>query len=615
MKLYHDSRSLDCRAPFGAVRCGDIVRLRVYCQGRPRAVNAVITLNNQPYTIPLQPDGRDGYELRFAAPATPRLLWYYFAAVMENGQTEYLGNARDGLGGVGETYASAPPSFQLTVYARDYAPPAFLREGVMYQIFPDRFCRSRAPRYTREDIYLHENWDEAPLALFDPRNGDTHSRDFFGGDLQGIISKLDYLQSLHVTVLYLNPIFLARSNHRYDTGDYTRIDPMLGTQADLTRLCEEAAKRGMRVLLDGVFNHTGDDSLYFNRAGRYKTLGAYNSEKSPYYPWYTFFDYPDSYKSWWGFETLPEVNEESPEYLEFITGENGVVKKWLRLGAAGWRLDVADELPDAFLDALCASAKAEKADALVLGEVWEDATNKWAYGERRRYLLGGQLDSVMNYPFANAILNFARNGIAEGFAHAVTDIVENYPKPALDCMMNHIGTHDTERAITKIMGESAEGRDREWQSQRVLSDSEYQKGVTLLKLTAVLQFTLPGVPCIYYGDEAGLQGYKDPFNRGCYPWGGENQDLIAFYQTLGALRGSLDCLKTGELHFVSAVLGCVAYEREGDSDGILVIANRNEQEITYNLPDKWQYKREILHGKPVTACVNVPPMGCVILNF
>ncbi len=251
----------------------------------------------------------------------------------------------------------------------------------------------------------------------------------------------------------------------------------------------------------------------------------------------------------------------------------------------------------------------------MLGEVWEDATNKWAYGERRRYLLGGQLDSVMNYPFANAILNFARSGIAEGFARAVTDIVENYPKPALDCMMNHIGTHDTERAITKIMGESAEGRDREWQSQRVLSDADYQKGVTLLKLAAVLQFTLPGVPCIYYGDEAGLQGYKDPFNRGCYPWGHENQDLVAFYQTLGALRGSLDCLKTGELHFVSAALGCVAYEREGDSDGILVIANRNEQEITYNLPDKWQYKREILHGAPVTSCVHVPPMGCVILNF
>ena len=441
------------------------------------------------------------------------------------------------------------------------------------------------------------------------------NNDYFGGDLAGITEKLPYLQSLGVTCIYLNPIFEAHANHRYNTADYLKIDPLLGDEADFKTLCETAEKFGIRVILDGVFSHTGDDSLYFNRAGRYKTLGAYNSEKSPYYPWYTFFDYPDSYKSWWGFETLPEVNEESPEYLEFITGENGVVKKWLRLGAAGWRLDVADELPDAFLDALCASAKAEKADALVLGEVWEDATNKWAYGERRRYLLGGQLDSVMNYPFANAILNFARNGIAEGFAHAVTDIVENYPKPALDCMMNHIGTHDTERAITKIMGESAEGRDREWQSQRVLSDSEYQKGVTLLKLTAVLQFTLPGVPCIYYGDEAGLQGYKDPFNRGCYPWGHENQDLIAFYQTLGALRGSLDCLKTGELHFVSAVLGCVAYEREGDSDGILVIANRNEQEITYNLPDNWQYKREVLHGKPVTSCVHVPAMGCVILNF
>ena len=442
MKLYHDSRSLDCRAPFGAVRCGDIVRLRVYCQGRPRAVNAVITLNNQPYTIPLQPDGRDGYELRFAAPATPRLLWYYFAAVMENGQTEYLGNARDGLGGVGETYASAPPSFQLTVYARDYAPPAFLREGVMYQIFPDRFCRSRAPRYTREDIYLHENWDEAPLALFDPRNGDTHSRDFFGGDLQGIISKLDYLQSLHVTVLYLNPIFLARSNHRYDTGDYTRIDPMLGTQADLTRLCEEAAKRGMRVLLDGVFNHTGDDSLYFNRYGRYDSVGAYQSPDSPYAGWFTFERFPDKYKCWWGVDTLPEVNKDNEDYRRFILAEDGVARRWMRAGTAGWRLDVADELPMRFLRDLRTAVRTQDAQAALLGEVWEDASNKVSYGAQRCYCLGDTLDSVMNYPLREAAIGFVTGTLdAYAFCRRVESLRENYPLPFFYSLMNLMGSH------------------------------------------------------------------------------------------------------------------------------------------------------------------------------
>ncbi|MDO4154963.1 MAG: glycoside hydrolase family 13 protein [Clostridia bacterium] len=614
------SRDLFFKSKFGAVKTGEKLRFRLLL---PRSffVSAAAFVLTKDGETPVEHGmywaGMHGadceiWDLELALPDRG-LYFYHFAydSAWGRGAIYHIG---DGAGAVANA-VTPQNDWQLTVYDANYQTPDWLKGGVMYQIFPDRFYNSgKEKKNVPADRILRTDTENQPYWRPD-KNGKVLNNDYFGGDLAGITEKLPYLKDLGVTCIYLNPIFEAHSNHRYNTADYLKIDPLLGDETDFKTLCETAKNFGIRVILDGVFSHTGDDSLYFNRAGRYKTLGAYNSEKSPYYPWYTFFDYPDSYKSWWGFETLPEVNEESPEYLEFITGKNGVVKKWLRLGAAGWRLDVADELPDAFLDALSASAKAEKADALVLGEVWEDATNKWAYGERRRYLLGGQLDSVMNYPFANAILNFARSGIAEGFARAVTDIVENYPKPALDCMMNHIGTHDTERAITKIMGESAEGRDREWQSQRVLSDADYQKGVTLLKLAATLQFTLPGVPCIYYGDEAGLQGYKDPFNRGCYPWGHENQDLIAFYQTLGALRGSLDCLKTGELHFVSAALGCVAYEREGDSDGILVIANRNEQAITYNLPDKWQYKREILHGAPVTSCVNVPPTGCVILNF
>lgn len=506
--------------------------------------------------------------------------------------------------------------WQLTVYDQAFRTPDWLKGGVIYQIFPDRFYNSGAPKKNvPADRILRTDTENQPYWRPDSA-GKVRNNDYFGGDLRGIAEKLPYLASLGVTCIYLNPIFEAHSNHRYNTADYLKIDPLLGTEKDFQALCKAAEQHGIRILLDGVFSHTGDDSLYFNRMKRYPTLGAYNSKDSPYYPWYSFSEYPNGYKSWWGFETLPEVNEESPEYLEFITGKHGVVKKWLRLGAAGWRLDVADELPDVFIDALSRSAKEEKADALVLGEVWEDATTKCAYGVRRRYLLGGQLDSVMNYPFAEAILSFARSGIAESFQNAVLDIVENYPKPTLDVMMNHIGTHDTERAITRLAGESAQFRDREWQSQQALSEDDYKKGVTLLKLAAVLQFTLPGVPSVYYGDEAGLQGYKDPFNRGCYPWGRENKALIAFYQRLGALRKDLPCLKDGNIHFLSATLGCVAYERESECGGgaILVIANRNEQEITYDLPEKWQYHREVLHGNPVTACVHVPAAGCVILK-
>ena len=548
MKLYHDSRSLDCRAPFGAVRCGDIVRLRVYCQGRPRAVNAVITLNNQPYTIPLQPDGRDGYELRFAAPATPRLLWYYFAAVMENGQTEYLGNARDGLGGVGETYASAPPSFQLTVYARDYAPPAFLREGVMYQIFPDRFCRSRAPRYTREDIYLHENWDEPPLALFDPRNGDTHSRDFFGGDLQGIISKLDYLQSLHVTVLYLNPIFLARSNHRYDTGDYTRIDPMLGTQADLTRLCEEAAKRGMRVLLDGVFNHTGDDSLYFNRYGRYDSVGAYQSPDSPYAGWFTFERFPDKYKCWWGVDTLPEVNKDNEDYRRFILAEDGVARRWMRAGTAGWRLDVADELPMRFLRDLRTAVRTQDAQAALLGEVWEDASNKVAYGAQRCYCLGDTLDSVMNYPLREAAIGFVTGALdAYAFCRRVESLRENYPLPFFYSLMNLMGSHDRARLLNVLAGEAWEQVDPLERGGCRLSDAQRALAVRRLAEMWKLYAALPGMPSVYYGDEAGMEGAADPFCRFPYPWGREDAQVMAITREALALRASRPILRRGAL--------------------------------------------------------------------
>ena len=546
MKLYHDSRSLECRAPFGAVRCSDAIRLRVYCEGAPRAVNAIVEHNGRSRIYPMQPSDNNAYELRFTAPRNTCLMWYYFTAVAEDGHTDYLGNARDGLGGVGDLYDQTPPAFQITVYDRAFAPPAWLRDGIMYQIFPDRFCRSRDPWYTREDIYLHQNWDEAPLALFDPRNGDTHSRDFFGGDLKGIQSKLDYLQSLHITVLYLNPIFLARSNHRYDTGDYTRVDPMLGTEEDLRELCREAAKRGIRVMLDGVFSHTGDDSLYFNRYGRYDTLGAYQSKDSPYYSWYTFEEYPNKYRSWWGVTTLPEVNKENEDYRHFMLDEDGVARKWVRAGTDGWRLDVADELPMRFLQDLRTGVKAEKPDAALLGEVWEDASNKVAYGQMRCYCLGDTLDSVMNYPLREAALAFVKGEMdAYSFTRYIESLHENYPLPFFYSLMNLMGSHDRARLLNVLAGETWEGVDPLDRGGCALSRDQRALAVRRLREMWKLYAALPGMPSLYYGDEAGVEGAADPFCRHTYPWGHEDQQILKITQRALALRARRPILRRG----------------------------------------------------------------------
>ena len=504
--------------------------------------------------------------------------------------------------------------WQLTVYDRDFKAVDWLKGGLIYQIFPDRFYNSGVKKQNvPADRVLRGDWGGEP-DWKPTKEGRVLNNDYFGGDLEGIRQKLDYLSSLGVTCLYLNPIFEAQSNHRYDTGDYEKIDPILGTEDDLKHLCADAKEHGIRVILDGVFSHTGDDSRYFNKYGRYDSLGAFQSKKSPYYPWYKFQAWPHKYTAWWGIDILPEVQEETPSFIDYIAGENGVAAKWLRCGISGWRLDVADELPDVFLDAFRKRVKTENPEALILGEVWEDASNKSSYGHRRRYLQGRQLDSVMNYPFADAILSFIRSGVAEGFSDRVLIILENYPKCVTDILMNHIGTHDTMRAITALAGESCEGRDRLWQSKHHLSKAEYQKGVQLLKLAAVLQYTLPGVPSLYYGDEAGMEGYKDPFNRGCYPWGKENVDLLAFYRLLGQVRKGCDCLRDGSFFCVSEMLSCLAFERENKSDAILVIINRNEHPITYHLPERWQYKQSAFGATNVTDCVSLGALDAVILK-
>ena len=483
----------------------------------------------------------------------------------------------------------------------------------MYQIFPDRFYNSGTPKTgIYPDKKLHKKWNLIPDWKPD-KNGLITNSDFFGGDLIGIKEKLPYLKSLGVTCIYLNPIFEAYSNHRYDTGDYEKIDPVLGNEEDFRELCEEAKKLGIYIINDGVFSHTGSDSKYFNREGRYPENGAYNSTSSPYYTWYKFIEWPNIYNSWWGFNTLPEVEELSDSFNEYINGENGIIRKWIKAGNSGWRLDVADELPDEFIRNIREAVKAEDPEALLLGEVWEDASNKESYGSRREFLYGLELDSVMNYPFRDAILGFLDCGDGRHMLEIVLNVIENYPRPVLRSLMNLLGTHDTERVITLLAGERQNGRGREWQAATKLSPEQREYGLRRMRIASGILYTLPGVPCIYYGDEVGVEGYRDPFNRRTFPWGNEDKELLEWYKALGRMRGECSCLTDGDLIEFGSGGRTMGYIRRDEKDMLLCVFNADNHEIRFKMP------KEFIGGKPYLDTVIeedelvIPRDGCAFV--
>ena len=395
-----DPRDAACKSPFGAVACGAEVSFTL----RDGDYYACELLVHREFAgvdevCPLPP-AEGGFSGIYTAPQEPDLCWYAFRFTRADGSTVCYGRS----GWCGQ---DALARWQLTVY-EDTSTPAWFGQGVTYQIFPDRFRRTSVP-----DVggmvgrrWVHDNWSDQPVFLPDEQ-GQITNRDFFGGSLAGITEKLDYLKSLSVSTLYLNPIFEADSNHRYNTADYHAIDPMLGSEEDFRTLCREAHTRGIHIILDGVFNHTGSNSRYFNAEGFYSEPGAAQSTESPYFSWYSFHPWPTDYDAWWGVHTLPAVNEEQPDYRRFIISDkNSVVRHWLRDGADGWRLDVADELPDDFIAAIRDAIQAEKPNGYLLGEVWEDGSNKIAYSRRRRYLLGRETHGLMNYPFRTALLTW-----------------------------------------------------------------------------------------------------------------------------------------------------------------------------------------------------------------
>ena len=509
-------------------------------------------------------------------------LHHYYFFLMIDGNRRYVkrSGARLGVLDNGDL-------FQLTVFDKDMAAPDWIKGGIMYQIFPDRFCRSgEKHENVPTDRIIHENWEDTPFFRPDDR-GIIRNNDYFAGDFKGIESKLPYLQSLGVTCIYLNPVFESHENHRYSTACYEHIDPMLGTDEDFEHLCKQAKTYGIDIILDGVFSHTGADSIYFNKFGRYPTPGAYQSEKSPYYSWYHFWGNKE-YESWWGIDTLPNVDENNPSYTKYICGDDGVLDYWLSLGAAGYRLDVADELPDEFLDNLRACVKKFDEEKIVIGEVWEDASNKEAYGVKRRYLLGDQLDSVMNYPFREAIIAYMKGEAATTFRDRIMGILENYPKCTVDVLMNFVSTHDIERAINRFGGQPCDDKSKDWMASNELSPEEYERGKTLLKGAMVLQFFLPGVPSIYYGDEAGLQGWKDPFNRRCYPWGQEDTELIDYTRQLAKIRREHPAFAEGAMEFLvleDNVVGFARYIPENGSSAVILL-NRGGDTTMVSLRDK-----------------------------
>ena len=583
MKIEHNSHHSFSRAPFGAAVCASQVRLRITAGGCgwPKAVTLRCSRDGEGFfELPMHYHstlaGNYVFEALLTLPSEPCLIFYTFSVELE-GKTVYYGNNPARRGGVGTIYDAEPIPYQITVYRPDYHTPDWLKHGVMYQIFPDRFAKSaHYDSFAKRSDIIHREWGDTPYWHTDQFGGSYLANDFFGGSLPGIIEKLPYLADLGITVLYLNPIFEAYSNHKYDTGDFESIDPMFGDAEAFSLLCREAEKHGIKVILDGVFNHTGSDSKYFNKSGRYPGSGACQSVDSPYYSWYRFTQYPDSYESWWGIATLPQVDEDNPSYREYmLSGPNAIVKRWLRAGAAGWRLDVADELPDSFIAQLRREAKTVKPDAAIIGEVWEDASNKTSYGSLRKYLGGDELDSAMNYPLREAILLFVKGAIDGGeFSARIMSLYENYPREAFYAMMNFLGSHDTPRILTALSDAPDEAvLPREAQAAYRLSPQQRKDAVARLRLAVTLQMCLPGIPSIFYGDEAGVEGYGDPFCRACFPWDAVNEEIHRFCRQAIARRKGSAALLEGSFEMVYGEGSTCGLLRCAQADCKLVMAN------------------------------------------
>ena len=580
MRILFDSKNQIYKSVFGCLRQGENCAFRIDIPTSCLTKNAELILEREDgnpvsvFSLRLlsQQNGYDLYGGDIAV-ADAGLYFYYFRIRTQNecfSLYKYgydMTNIEDGA------------KWQLSVLPLTRAVPEEYAGKVMYQIFPDRFCKCGTCDTSEKlrPFTVHENESDVPSFAPDSEGKVTNS-DFFGGNLRGIAQKLPYLKSLGVSLLYLNPIFKAYSNHRYDTADYHKIDEMLGTEADFAALCRAAHENGIKIILDGVFSHTGSNSVYFDQA-RVFGNGACSSPDSPYRRWYDFQSYPDRYTAWWGIETLPCVNETEPTFGDFMFDEkSGVIAHWLKKGCDGFRLDVADELPDEFIRNLNRTAKKIKPESLVIGEVWEDASNKVSYGKRRTYFTGDELDSVMNYPFKNAILGFVSGADGgEGLRETVMTVCENYPADTVNCLMNFLSTHDTARVMS-VLGHYERTETKQDRAFAKMSPEEYDAAKEKLFCAVFLQFVLPGMSCIYYGDEIGMEGFEDPFCRRFMQWERTKEnDILDFHRRIAHVKNECAALQTGRTDVQMIRRGVIRITRAAECETLWAYCNVSDQ--------------------------------------
>lgn len=624
MRAYYNSRDEYYKKPFGAVNVGEKISYRIKVYEPIKSLKVHLCMWKDAEKIPEIEMDKKVYDdhveffTSYRMPSEPSLIWYHFRLSNIDENYYYSNNDRQS-GGEGKLVDHSPISYQQTVYEDDRV-PTYVNGAIVYQIFPDRFSRGSDYEMRKNETikriegkdhgkFFVDDWNKTPRYN---RNDDMSIKeyDFYGGTLKGIEEKLSYLKSLGVSLIYLNPIFEARSNHRYDTGDYMKVDSLLGDENSLKSLIKKAEKLGIRIVLDGVFSHQGADSKYFDKYGNYGNTGAYKDKKSKYYEWYNFAKYPDEYESWWGVGDLPNTKEMTESYLNYICKDrDSVVKHYMKLGIAGFRLDVADELPDAFIKEVRNAMNKVNKDNILVGEVWEDATNKVSYEKKRKYFVNGSLNSVTNYPFMESAIAFMKGKIdAYDLFEFFYRQLENYPKEYLNTNFNLIDSHDRVRIITELSDSknSSELSDDE-KYNHIISRDKYLLAISRLKVLSLLQYTIPGMPVLYYGDEVGVYGYEDPYNRKTYPWGMEDMDLYSHYIALGKLRNEENAIKNGDFVPVICTKHTFGFKRTYKNETIYVIINRG---IFEGESDKIE-----LDENGIKYVCDINPLGYKVLKF
>lgn len=545
-------------------------------------------------------------------------LYHYYFSYYANGKSQYYKDEKKKV--TGDTTILREECYKKSV---NFDAPDWAKGAVAYQIFPDRFNKGKetvmAPMARRR---IHENWYELPI--LEPDVGGIYNNDFFGGNFRGIMEKIPYIADLGVDIVYFNPIVRSQSTHRYDTADYFQPDPYLGTVEELKQMIDEFHKFGIKVIFDGVFNHTGNDSIYFNQYGTYDSVGAYQSLESPYRDFYEF-DEKGKVHGWWGFETLPTISKNNPKFMDMVCGNGGVIDVWCSWGIDGIRLDVMDELPDHHIMGINRAMQRNKPNNFIIyGEVWENAMRKG-----RSYINDKEAHSVMNYFLMDPLLRYYMYGDTHKLDRALREILTEYPIETIQTLMNSTSTHDTSRFIEffscnvfKYNGKDywdidwhgmSEKERIEWQKNHKLTHEQYEHGKTVMKSYVTALAFMPGMFTIFYGDEVGVQGIGNLLNRATYPWGHEDLELLEFYKKLIKSRKSEEFLRKADMRVIKIDQNQFVFERYDDNEQAIVIASRVDHETQIAIPEEYK-DAKIVFSNGENSKNTLAPYGAIVLK-